>query len=59
MNEPRPISEDGRCPFCRSEYVIKKGGLWAHPVTISESPRRRFFVYTCFTCNKEFLQPVE
>lgn len=54
----RPVSKDGRCPFCGSEYVIKKGGLTAQPVTLPEAPGRRFFVFTCYRCNREFLQPV-
>lgn len=59
MKDQWLISEDGRCPYCGSEYVIKKGGLAAQPVTLKEYPGRRFFIYTCYQCNREFLQPVE
>ncbi|MFZ2054282.1 MAG: hypothetical protein WAU81_08805 [Candidatus Aminicenantales bacterium] len=59
MKDQRLISKDGCCPCCRSEYVIKKGGFTAQPITAPEAPGQKFFVYTYYKCNREFLQPVE
>ena len=47
-------SDDGNCPHCRSDYVIKTGGIGAEACLIPESPDCKVFLYKCYQCNKEY-----
>jgi DNA-directed RNA polymerase subunit RPC12/RpoP len=47
-------SDDGNCPYCRSDFVIKSGGIGVKPCEIDEEPGCKVFLYKCYKCNKEF-----
>jgi DNA-directed RNA polymerase subunit RPC12/RpoP len=48
------LSDDDKCPHCRSEFVFKTGGIGAKAFPLPESPDTKVFLYKCYTCNKEF-----
>lgn len=48
------LSNDGKFPHCKSEFVFKTGGIGAETCPLPESPDIKVFLYKCYTCNREF-----
>ncbi len=46
-------SKDGKCPYCRSNYVVKTGGL-GDSASQDKNEDDGSTTYKCYTCNKEF-----
>ncbi len=44
-------SEDGKCPKCRSDFVLKTG---KKDTVQSESYAVEVVVWKCYQCNREF-----
>jgi DNA-directed RNA polymerase subunit RPC12/RpoP len=46
-------SLDGKCPYCRSDYVVKTGSFGDH-ISQDKMENEGDITYKCYTCNKEF-----
>ena len=46
-------SKDEKCPYCRSEFVMKTGSEEDMESWIKELPKGGIF-FKCYTCNKVF-----
>ena len=46
-------SLDGKCPYCGSDYVVKKRAF-GDQISPDKLDDERIITYKCYTCNKDF-----
>jgi len=47
-------SEDGDCPYCHSNFVVKRSKLGSAPSSTTVAPEPNMKVWKCYRCNKDF-----
>ena len=47
------LSEDGKCPYCLSDYVVKTS-VFENSETSEKPHQNKKITYKCYICNKVF-----